>query len=215
MWLWATWKPPIQKRSFFTATFVLTDATGSTIWGLTRKMSIKDQRTTKIVWKKLFLESLDFSWNMQKQTKELQLSKSSQAKKWGAYFSAVCGWNSVPISATEAYGHRVCNRLLVFYSPGTFVLPHTCTQHPRGHGRFQKDLFRSRSNGFLIKQIQSTCFWTNPSGNAHVLADAVCKCGAKKKYLEDKKSSSLLQTRCPCASVALIGTEFHPQTAEK
>ena len=38
---------------------------------------------------------------------------------------------------------------LIFYPPGTFFLPHTCTQHPRGHGRFQKDLFRSRSIGFV------------------------------------------------------------------
>ena len=104
---------------------------------------------------------------------------------------------------------------LIFYPPGTFFLPHTCTQHPRGHGRFQKDLFRSRSIGFVWWEIHSTCFWTNPSGNAHVLADAVCMCGAKQKYLVDEKKSSLLQTRCPCASVALIGTEFHPQTAEK
>ena len=111
----------------------------------------------------------------------VQLSTSSQAKKWGAYFSAVCGWNSVPISATEAHGHRVCNRLLVFYPPGTFVLPHTCTQHPRGHGRFQKDLFRSRLIGFLSKQIQSTCFWTNPAVDAHGWADDVCMCGAKQK----------------------------------
>ena len=116
----------------------------------------------------------------------LQLSKSSQAKKWGAYFSAVCGWNSVPISATEAHGHRVCNRLLDFLSSRYFFLPHTCTQHPRGHGRFQKDLFRSRSIGFVWWEIHSTCFWTNPFGNAHVLADAVCMCGAKQKYLVDK-----------------------------
>ena len=144
----------------------------------------------------------------------LQLSKSSQSKNGGAYFSAVCGSNLVPVSATEGHEHRVCNRLLGFYPPGTFVLPHTCTHHPLIHGRCQQYLFRSRSIGFVCWEIQSTCFWTNPAGNAHVLADAVCICCAKQKYLVDKKSSSL-QTRCPYASVALIGTEFNPQTAEK
>ena len=157
------------------------------------------------------------NWYWERQSCEIcvQLSTSSQSKKWGAYFSAVCGWNSIPISATEAHGHRVCNRLLVFYPPGTFVLPHTCTQHPRGHGCLQQDLFRRRLIGFLSKQIQSTCFWTNPAGNTHGWTDDVCMCGAKQKFLVDKKTSSLLQTRCPCPSVALIGTEFHPQTAEK
>ena len=111
----------------------------------------------------------------------VQLSKSSQAKNGGAYFSAVCGSNLVPVSATEGHEHRVCNRLLGFYPPGTFVLPHTCTHHPLIHGRCQQYLFRSRSIGFLSKQIQSTCFWTNTAGNAHGWADDVCMCGAKQK----------------------------------
>ena len=34
----------------------------------------------------------------------------------GAYFSAVCGSNLVPVSATEGHGHRVCYRLLGFFS---------------------------------------------------------------------------------------------------
>ena len=122
--------------------------------------------------------------------KNLQLSTSSQSKKWGAYFSAVFGWNSVPVSATEAHGHRVCNRLLVFYPPGTFVLPHTCTHHRFIHGCFKQDLFRSRSIGFVCWEIQSTCIWTNPAVNTHVLADAVCMCGAKQKCLVDKKQAA-------------------------
>ena len=52
--------------------------------------------------------------------KDIQFSKSSQSKNGGAYFSAVCGSNLVPVSATEGHEHRVCNRLLGFYSPGTF-----------------------------------------------------------------------------------------------
>ena len=86
---------------------------------------------------------------------------------------------------------------LIFYPPGTFFLPHTCTQHPRGHGRFQKDLFRSRSIGFVWWEIHSTCFWTNPSGNAHVLADAVCMCGAKQKYLVDEKKKQPIADSLP------------------
>ena len=116
--------------------------------------------------------------------------KSSQAKNGGAYFSAVCGLNSVPISATEGHEHRVCNRLLGFYPPGTFVLPHTCTHHPLIHGRCQQYLFRSRSIGFVCWEIQSTCFWTNTAGNAHGWADDVCMCGAKQKYLVNKNQAA-------------------------
>ena len=39
--------------------------------------------------------------------------------------------------------------------------------------------------------------------------------GKQKKWAREKKPSSLSQTRCQCASVALTGTEFDPQTAEK
>ena len=100
-----------------------------------------------------------FSW-FSRFSSLLQLSKSSQAKNGGAYFSAVCGSNLVPVSATEGHEHRVCNRLLGFYPPGTFVLPHTCTHHPLIHGRFRQDLFRSRSNGFLSKQLDNcTSSW--------------------------------------------------------
>ena len=84
----------------------------------------------------------------------LQLSKSSQAKKWGAYFSAVCGWNSVPISATEAYGHRVCNRLLVFWFTRYFCFaPHMHTASARTWA-FPK--------GFVQKQVEWISHQTNP-----------------------------------------------------
>ena len=39
--------------------------------------------------------------------------------------------------------------------------------------------------------------------------------GKQKKWAREKKPSSLSQTRCQCASVALTGTKFDPQTAEK
>ena len=59
--------------------------------------------------------------------KVLQLSKSSQSKNGGAYFSAVCGSNLVPVSATEAHWHRVCDRLLGFFSRAHFFcFPEVC-----------------------------------------------------------------------------------------
>ena len=39
--------------------------------------------------------------------------------------------------------------------------------------------------------------------------------GKQKKWAREKKPSSLSQTRCQCASVALTGTKFDPKTAEK
>ena len=39
--------------------------------------------------------------------------------------------------------------------------------------------------------------------------------GKQKKWLREKKPSSLSQAWCPCPSVALTGTKFDPQTAEK
>ena len=57
----------------------------------------------------------------------LQLSKSSHGKNGGAYFSAVCGSNLVPVSATEGHGHRVCYRLLGFFSRAHFsCFPEVC-----------------------------------------------------------------------------------------
>ena len=70
---------------------------------------------------------------------DVQLSKSSPAKNGGAYFSAVCGSNLVPVSATEAHWHRVCDRLLGFFSRAHFFcFPEVCraqswtekTKHP-------------------------------------------------------------------------------------
>ena len=58
---------------------------------------------------------------------EVQLSKSSRSKNGGAYFSAVCGSNLVPVSATEAHWHRVCDRLLGFFSRAHFFcFPEVC-----------------------------------------------------------------------------------------
>ena len=53
---------------------------------------------------------------------DIQLSKSSLSKNGGAYFSAVCGSNLVPVSATEAHWHRVCDRLLGFFLSRSHVL---------------------------------------------------------------------------------------------
>ena len=145
----------------------------------------------------------------------VQLSTSSQAKKWGAYFSAVCGWNSVPISATEAHGHRVCNRLLDFLSSRYFFFaPHLHTASartwafPEGFVQKQVDWICLMRNPFDL--LLNKSFWKRPCPRGccvHVWG--------KTKVPGGWKKSSLLQTRCPCASVALIGTEFHPQTAEK
>ena len=52
------------------------------------------------------------------------------AKNGGPVFSAVCGSKLIPISAPEPYKHRGCYRLLFFYQPGTFPLPHIYTPHP-------------------------------------------------------------------------------------
>ena len=52
---------------------------------------------------------------------QVQLSKSIQAKNGGAYFSAVCGSNLVPVSATE--GHEQTN-------PIDLLLNKYCWQRP-------------------------------------------------------------------------------------
>ena len=52
----------------------------------------------------------------------LQLSKSSRAFFWGAYFSAVSGWKSIPISVPGPYKCPECNRLLGFCLTITFCL---------------------------------------------------------------------------------------------
>ena len=58
---------------------------------------------------------------------KVQLSKFSQSKNGGAYFSAVCGSNLVPNSATEAHKHRVWYRLLGFFlSRSLFCFPEVC-----------------------------------------------------------------------------------------
>ena len=60
-------------------------------------------------------------------SKDQQLEQSSPAKNGGAYFSAVCGSNLVPVSATEAHWHRVCDRLLGFFSRAHFFcFPEIC-----------------------------------------------------------------------------------------
>ena len=57
----------------------------------------------------------------------VQLSISSHAQNGGAYFLAVYGSNLVPISATEGHGHRVCYRLLGFFSRAHFFcFPEVC-----------------------------------------------------------------------------------------
>ena len=68
----------------------------------------------------------------------IQLSTSKEAQNGGAYFSAVCGWKLIPISAPEPYECRERARLLFFYQPGTFPFPHTYAHHPLLHGHFQQ-----------------------------------------------------------------------------
>ena len=46
------------------------------------------------------------------------------------------------------------------------------------------------------------------------MADGVCICGAKEKYLVGQKKSSLLHPRFFYGSGTLIGINFDPQTAE-
>ena len=72
---------------------------------------------------------------------ELQLSTSKEAQNGGAYFSAVCGWKLIPISAPEPYDCPECARLLFVYQPGTFLLPHTYTHPPLLHGHFQQAIY--------------------------------------------------------------------------
>ena len=70
-------------------------------------------KTIKLFWKYIF--------------KQIQLAMSSLAIHGGAYFSAVCWRKFIPISAPEAYEHRACCGLLVFFSSVTlnFVLSFT------------------------------------------------------------------------------------------
>ena len=68
----------------------------------------------------------------------VQLSKSSRAFFWGAYFSAVSGWKSIPISVPGPYECLEWYRLLVFFSPPTaFVLPQAVTMLLLLHWRFK------------------------------------------------------------------------------
>ena len=45
----------------------------------------------------------------------IQLTKSSRAKHGGAYFSAVCEWKSIPISAPEAHLREAVPKLFAVY----------------------------------------------------------------------------------------------------
>ena len=72
--------------------------------------------------------------------KKVLLSTSSRVIQWGAYFSAVCGWKSIPFSAPELYEHQECNGVLVFHPSATFLLLLTHTQLPLLRRHVQKQV---------------------------------------------------------------------------
>ena len=85
----------------------------------------------------------------------LQSGASSLAKHGGAYFSAVCGWKLIPISAPEAHEHRECCGLLAltltitFFCFPQFALPIGCSR------QFCKRISSKRAN----MDLSSQQFW--------------------------------------------------------
>ena len=78
---------------------------------------------------------------------KIQLSKSSRSKNGGAYFSAVCGSNLVPVSATEGHEHWACDRLLGFFSRAHFFcFPKFAVLK----AAFQQYLYQNDQHGFLM-----------------------------------------------------------------
>ena len=104
---------------------------------------------------------LQLSFIQQKIILYLQLSKSSRAFFGGAYFSAVSGWKSIPISVPGPYECLEWYRLLVFSPPTTFVLPQTVTMLLLLHWRVKWIYAWAGLTDLWDKQIHESCFCTN------------------------------------------------------
>ena len=117
---------------------------------------------------------------------ELQLSKSSRAINGGAYFSAVFGWKSIPISVPGPYKCPECYRLLVFFITSNFFLPQTVTMLMLLRGRFKWIYDWAGLTDLSDKQIHESCFCTNLF---EILTEqrGRCDCLGQKKLLVMKK----------------------------
>ena len=145
----------------------------------------------------------------------VQLSKSSRALNGGAYFSAVSGWKSIPISVPGPYECLECYRLLVFFTTNNFSFAPNSHNDPTAPWVFQIDLCRNRTHGFVCLtnqwgQLKHKSIW-----HANGAAGALWLFGAKQKLLVVKKTSSLYHSRHSYGPGTLIGIDFHPETAEK
>ena len=124
--------------------------------------------------------------------RNLQLSKSSLAINGGAFFSAVSGWKSIPISVPGPYKCPEWYRLSTcfFHHQQLFFCPKQ-SQRPAAPWVFQIDLCRNRTHGFVCLtnqwgQIKHKSIW-----NAHRAEGSRWVCGAKEKLMVMKKTSSL------------------------
>ena len=128
----------------------------------------------------------------------LQFSTSKMSKNGGPVFSAVCGSKLIPISAPEPYKHRGCYRLLFFYQPGTFPLPHIYTPHPLlpGHAKFKRNLNCSHEKSYLAVLNKK-------------LHGALQTCENSKKWVWETETSTPQHSLCSYGSGALIRIHFH------
>ena len=158
-----------------------------------------------------FQEDLIFKKNTQ-----IQLSKSSRSIHGGAYFSAVSGWKSIPISVPGPYKCPECNRLLGFCLTITFCLnpAHLAVSLWNCRVCWRISLFYSY--GFVTngKYLWSPRREILQFQWQFQLETAWCA-GFKQKVIVRQKPSSLLHSGHLYGHGTLIGIDFHPETAEK
>ena len=145
----------------------------------------------------------------------LQLSKSSRAFFWGAYFSAVSGWKSIPISVPGPYECLKWYRLLVFFTTNNFCFAPNSHNAPAAPLACQMDLCLSWPHWFVRQTNPWVLFLHKSIWNTHGAAGALWLFGAKLKLLVMIKTSSLYHSRHSYGPGTLIGIDFHPETAEK
>ena len=99
------------------------------------------------------------------------MGRSSPAIHGGAYFSAVCGWKSIPISAPEAHEHRECCGLLALTLTITFFVFHSLPCPLGAQGKF--------SRGFVPKGPIWICHHSNFGFLLYFLSDRIIETNNK------------------------------------
>ena len=130
---------------------------------------------------------LQLSFIQQKIILYLQLSKSSRAFFGGAYFSAVSGWKSIPISVPGPYECLEWYRLLVFFTTNNFCFAPNSHNAPAAPLACQMDLCLSWPHWFVRQTNPWVLFLHKSIWNTHGAVGSLWLFGAKLKLLVVKK----------------------------